>query len=228
MPTVTRWSRSFHRWIAYVLGALVILWVVTGVVMLFPPAPTIRNLGSTQIDAAAAVRSPSDALQAIPETARPVRGVGLRDVGGRLTYDFVARGGAHILVDAVTAQRLMLTDSIATSLVRRVMIDSTISVSVRQITEHDQNYRFGVLPAFRVKLNDALQTIVHVAADGSITSTSSRSRFRAVMAALHELQLPGDVIPGRVRKLLLLGASALTIVLAITGYILALPVRRRG
>ncbi len=228
MPIITRWSRSFHRWIAYGLGALLILWTVTGVVMMFPPPPTIRNLGSTQVDAAAAVRSPSEALQALPETARPVRSVGLRDVGGRLTYDFVARGGAHILVDAATAQRVMLTDSIAASLVRKVMIDSTIGFRVRPITEHDQNYRFGVLPAFRAELNDTLQTIVHVAADGSITSSSTRSRRRALMAALHEFQLPGDLIPGRVRKLPLLGASALTIVLALSGYILALPVRRRG
>lgn len=208
------------------LGALVILWVVSGVVMMFPPPPTIRSLGSTQMDAAAAVRSPSEALQAIPETARPVRSVALREVGGRLTYDFVARGGAHILVDAATAQRVMLSDSLAASLVRKVMIDSSISLSVSKITNHDQDFRFGALPAFRVQLNDAPTTIVHVAADGSITSTSNRSRLRATMAALHEFQIGGDLIPGKLRKLLLLGASAFTIILALTGYILALPIRR--
>lgn len=227
MPLVSRWSRSFHRWIAYVLGALVILWVVTGIVMMFPPPPTIRG-GGAQIDVATAVRSPSEALQAIPETARPVRSVKLTDLAGRLVYDFVARGGAHILVDAASAQRVSLNDSLAVSLVRAVMVDSTAGYTVRQITEHDADYRFGVLPAFRVQLNDASRTIVHVAADASISSTSSRSRFRAVMAALHEFQLPGNLIPGRLRKLLLLGASAFTIILAITGYILALPVRRRG
>lgn len=227
MPIVVRWSRSVHRWIAYVLGALVILWVVTGVVMMFPPPPTIRA-GSAQIDVATAVRSPSEALQAITETARPIRSVKLTDLGGRLVYDFIARGGAHILVDAASAQRVMLSDSLAVSLVRAVMVDSSASYSVRRITDHDQDYRFGVLPAFRVEVNDATRTIVHVAADGSITSTSSRSRLRAVMAALHEFQLPGNLIPGRPRKMLLLGASAFTIILAITGYILALPVRRRG
>lgn len=227
MPIVSRWSRSFHRWIAYGLGALVILWAVTGVIMMFPPAPTIRS-GGAQIDVATAVRSPSEALQAIPETARPVRSVKLTDLGGRLVYDFVARGGAHMLVDAASAQRIMLNDSLAVSLVRAVIVDSSASYSVRQITDHDGDYRFGVLPAFRVELNDATRTIVHVAADGSITSTSSRSRLRAVMAALHEFQLPGNLIPGKLRKLLLLGASALTIILALTGYILALPVRRRG
>ncbi len=228
MPSINFWSRSFHRWIAYVLGALVILWVVSGVVMMFPPPPTIRSLGGTQIDAAAAVRSPSEALQAIPETARPVRSVALRDVGGRLTYDFVARGGAHILVDAATAERVMLTDSVAEALVRRVMIDPAVTLTVSLIAAHDRDFRFGAIPAFRVQLNDAPRTIVHVAADGSITSTSKRSRLRATMAALHEFQIPGDLIPGRLRKLLLLGASAFTIILALTGYILTLPARRRG
>lgn len=228
MSGISRWSRKLHRWIAYGLGVLVVLWVVTGVIMMFPPPPTIRTVGGPTIDPSAAVRSPSEALQALPETARPVRSVGLIDLDGRLVYDFVARGGAHILVDASTATRVMLSDSLAASLLRARISDSSVAINVRQITEYDQNYRFGVLPAFRAQLNDAAHTIVHVAADGSITSTSSRSRMRAVMAALHEFQLPGAVIPNRARKLLLLGASALTIILALTGYILALPARWRG
>jgi uncharacterized iron-regulated membrane protein len=228
VPSLSRWSRQFHRWIAYGLGVLVLVWVVTGVVMMFPPAPTIKPTSSAHIDPSAAARSPSDALQAVPETARPVRSVSLKELDGKLVYDFVARGGAHILVDAATAQPVMLSDSLAASLVRRVLADSTITFTVRQITEYDQNYRFGVLPAFRAELNDASRTLVHIAADGTINSSSNRSRFRAVMAALHEFQLPGQIIPNRMRKLLLLGASALTIVLALTGYILVLPARRRG
>ena len=228
MPTVTRWSRSFHRWIAYGLGALVMLWVVTGVAMVLPPAPTTRSVGGAALDPSGAVRSPSEALLAVPETARPVRSVALKPLGANLVYDFVARGGAHILVDAATAQRVLLSDSLASSLVRAVVLDSSVGFTVRHITEYDQYYRFGVLPAYRAELNDAAHTFVHVGVDGSITSTSSRSRLRAVMAALHEFQLPGNLIPNRMRKVLLLGASALTIVLALTGYILALPARRRG
>ena len=228
MPILGRWSRQFHRWIAYGLGALVLLWVVTGVVMMFPPESTLKPTGGTRVDPSSAVRSPSDALQAVPETARPVRAVSLKEVDGKFVYDFVARGGAHILVDAATAQRVMLSDSLASSLVRRFLIDSTITFRVRRITEYDRNYRFGVLPAFRAELNDASHTLVHVAADGSISSSSNRSRFRAAMAGLHEFQVPGNIIPNRMRKLLLLGASALAIVLALTGYILVLPARRRG
>jgi hypothetical protein len=228
LRTFSRWSRQFHRWIAYGLGALVLLWVVSGVVMLFQPARTIRSVASEQADPSAAVHSPSEALQTIPQTARPVRSVGLKEVGGRLVYDFVARGGAHILVDAATAQRIVLNDSVASALLRALMIDSTVHFSVRRITRHDQSYRFGVLPAYRMELNDAPRTIAHVAADGSITSTSKRSRIRAVLAGLHEFQWPGNVIPNRIRRLLLFGASALAIVLTLTGYILALPARWRG
>lgn len=225
---VSRWSRSFHRWIAYGLGALVILWVVSGIVMMFPPPSTLRPSNDAAIDPATAVQSPSQALLGVPETAKPVRGVALKALGGRLVYDFVARGGAHILVDAATAQRVMLSDSLASSIVRGMLVDPGVSFTVRQITDYDASYRFGVLPAFRLELNDAARTIVHVAADATISSSSNRSRARAVMAALHEFQLPGNLIPNRMRKMLLLGASALTIVLALTGYILALPIRRRG
>ena len=228
MPLVSRWSRSFHRWISYFIGALVLLWVVSGVVMMFPPPPTIRAADTGAFDPSIVVRSPSEAVQALPAAGRRVRGVALRNLAGRLVYDFTGQNGAHILVDATTAQRVELTDSFASRLARRVMADSTVTYTVRQITEHDKGYRFGLLPAYRIALDDKSRTVMHVAADGSITSTSNRSRFRAAMAALHELQIPGDVIPGRLRKLLLLGASALTIILALTGYILALPVRRRG
>jgi hypothetical protein len=228
VPIITRWSRSLHRWLAYVIGALVVLWIASGVVMMFPPPPTIRVADSGPLDPSTAVRSPSEAVQALPAAGRRVRSVTMRNLAGRLVYDFTGQNGAHILVDATTAQRVELADSFAVTLARRVMVDSSVSYTVRQITEHDKGYRFGLLPAYRIALDDKSRTVIHVAADGSISSTSNRSRFRAAMASLHELQIPGDVIPGRLRKLLLLGASALTIILALTGYILALPVRRRG
>jgi uncharacterized iron-regulated membrane protein len=228
VPIISRWSRSLHRWIAYVLGALVILWVVTGVVMMFPAPPTIRAADSAPLDPSAALRSPSEAVQALPAARRRVRGVTLRNLAGRLVYDFAGQNGAHILVDATTAQRVELTDSLAVTLARRVMVDSTGNYSVRQITQHDQGYRFGPLPVYRIELDDKSRTLLYVAPDGSITSTSNRSRVRATMAALHEFEIPGVRIPAKLRKLLLLGASTFTIVLALTGYILALPARRRA
>jgi hypothetical protein len=227
MPWLSRRSRQFHRWLAYGLGAVVALWVVTGIVMLFPPAPTIRPQGNDSIDIARAVRSPSEAAQALPDEARRIRTLALRDVAGRLVYDFVSQRGAHILVDATTAQRVEVTDSLALALARRVMPDSSVSSSVRQITQFDDKYRFGALPAFRIELSDAAHTIIHVGTDAAITSSSSRSRLRAKVAGLHEFIVPGDLIPARMRKVLLIGTSALTIILVLTGYVLSLPVRRR-
>lgn len=228
MPWLSRGSRQLHRWLAYGLGAVVALWVVTGVVMLIPPAPTIRPSGNESIDVARAARSPSEAARALPDDARRVRALALREISGRLVYDFVSQRGAHILVDAATAQRVDLTDSIALSLARRVMTDSSVSSSVSKITRYDDKYRFGALPAFRIQLADAAHTVIHVGADATITSSSSRSRLRAKLAGLHEFNIPGDLIPTRVRKALLIGTSALAIILVLTGYVLSLPVRRRA
>ena len=69
---------------------------------------------------------------------------------------------------------------------------------------------------------------LHVAADGNVTSTSKRSRLRGILVVLHEFQIPGDRVPARPRRALLLGASALTFILVVTGYVLALSVRRRS
>lgn len=229
MIKVTRWSRQLHRWLAYGLGVIVALWVVTGVVMLFPPPPTTLPAANTPIDLSAAVRSPGEAAQALPkDSLLRVRSLALRHLGDRLVYHFVLAQGEHVFVDAATAQRVELSDSLALALARGVMVDTSLTRSVTRITQHDARYRFGMLPVVRIALGDAQRTLVHVAADASVTSTSKRSRLRGTMAALHEFQIPGNLIPARPRKALLLGASALTIILIVTGYVLALPVRRRS
>ncbi len=227
MIRFTRWSRQFHRWLAYGFGAVVALWVVTGVVMIFPPPATTRAAPPPGLDPAAALRPPSEAARALPATGDArVRSVELRDLGGRLVYRFGMQSGEHVFVDAATAQRVDFTESLALTLARGVMIDTAMAQPVRRITTHDAHYRFGSLPAYRIQLRDAQRTLIHVAADGSISATSKRSRLRAIMGSLHEFQLPGNRIPNRPRKLLILGASALTIILVVTGYVLVLPVRR--
>ena len=228
MPWLSRTSRQLHRWLAYGLGAVVALWVVTGVLMLFPPAATIRSSGNESIDPARAMRSPSEIARAFPDELQRVRALTLRDIGGRLVYDFLNQRGAHILVDAATAQRVQLTDSLALSLARRVIADSTVPANVSQITQYDDKYRFGALPAYRIALNDAAHTVIHVGADAAITSSSSRSRLRAKLAGLHEFHIPGNPIPAQIRKALLIGTSALAIILVLTGYVLSLPTRRRS
>ena len=227
VPWLSRGSRTLHRWLAYGLGAIVALWVITGIVLLFPPAPSTRQLESTSIDLARAERTPSEAARALPDEMQRIRSLTLRNVGGRLVYDFASQRGRHILVDATTAQRIELTDSLALALARRVMIDSAVSNSVRQITQFDEKYRFGTLPAYRIELNDDAHTVIHVGADATITSSTSRSRLRAIFAGLHEFRLPGDIIPVRMRRGLLIVTGALAIILVLTGYVLSLPVRRR-
>jgi uncharacterized iron-regulated membrane protein len=226
--SVLRWSRQFHRWIAYVLGALVLLWIVTGVVMMFPPPVTTRAPAAEVINPADAARTPAEALQALALGEPAVRSLALRQLAGRLVYDFTLPNGSHAFVDATSAQRVAFDDSLAAALLRGVVPNNASPRVSQRLAQHDQQYRFGALPAYRFELNDAAGTLVHVASDGMVSSTSRRGRFRAVMAALHEFQLPGGLIPQRPRKLLLLGASAFTIVLVVTGYALVLPTRWFG
>jgi len=221
-----RWSRSFHRWLAYGLGVIVALWVFTGIVMVVTPTPTTRPIPAKPLDPTAATRSVAEAAQALPNRAAPVRTVTLRDLGGRLIYDFVLRNGSHVLVDAATAQRIELTDSLARSLARRVVIDTSVAMSLTRLTKHDARYSAGLLPAYRVELSDDARTLIHVTADGSVNATTRFSRFRAMMGQLHEFQLRRRV-PEKPRRLALQISGILTIVLVLTGYVLTLPLRRR-
>ena len=122
--------------------------------------------------------------------------------------------------------RVEFSDSLARSLARRALIDTTVAMSLTRLATHDARYSFGPLPAYRVEVGDAAGTIIHVAADGSLNPTTRFSRFRAVMGQLHEFQLRGRV-PERPRRFSLMVSGLLTIVLVLTGYVLALPVRRR-
>jgi hypothetical protein len=221
-----RWSRTFHRWLAYGLGVIVALWVFTGVVMVIAPTPTTRPIPPRPLDPTAATRSVAEAAEALPNRDAPVRTVTLRDLGGRVIYDFVLRNNSHVLVDAVTAQRIELTDSLARALARRAVIDTSVAMSLTQLTKHDARYASGPLPAYRVALSDDAGTLIHVTADGSLNATTRFSRFRAMMGQLHEFQLRRRV-PEKPRRFSLQLSGILTIVLVLTGYVLTLPVRRR-
>lgn len=197
--------------------------------MIFPQPPSIRVAAPPAIDPAKAVLSPNEAARVLPESGQGrVRSVSLRDLSGRLVYHFALRNGQHVFVDAATAQRVELTDSLALMIARSVMLGAGNKPSVTRILRHDALYRAGPVPAYRIELHDSQRTLIHVAADGSVSATSKRSRLRAIMGGLHEFQIPGDRVPSRIRKALLVGSSALTIILVVTGYVLVLPVRRSG
>jgi hypothetical protein len=151
-----------------------------------------------------------------------VRTVTLRDLGGRVIYHFVLRNGSHVLVDAATAQRIEFSDSLARSLARRALIDTSSAMSLKRLTAYSADYAFGTLPAYRVELSDRARTIIHVAADGSLNPTTRFSRFRSLMGQLHEFQLRRKV-PEAPRRFSLMVTGGLTIILVLTGYVLVLP-----
>ncbi len=218
-----RWSRKLHRWIAYGLGAIVAMWVVTGVFMMFPPQP-LPLAPAPPIDPSLAVRSPSEAAQALPAQER-VRSVTLRSLGGKVVFQFALQNGSHMLVDAATAQRVDFTDTLARAIARASLRGREMPDEMSRIERHDAMYRAGPLPAYRLQL--APVGTLHVGADGSVTSTNSRSRLRVVMGGLHEFRLPVYRVPERVRRLSLLVASVVTVVLVVTGYVLVFPLRKR-
>jgi hypothetical protein len=223
-----RGSRQLHRWFAYITGALVLLWIVTGLVMMLQPPMTIRVPAPEVMNPADATRTPAEALNALALGEPVVRSMTLRRLAGRLVYDFTLPSGSHALVDATTAEVVAFDDSFARMLLNSVLMDGVASRSMARLEAHDNGYRFGALPAYRFELDDAAGTLVHISSDGTVNSSSRRVRLKGIMGALHEFQLPGGLVPQKARKLLLLGASAFTIVLIVTGYVLALPARWFG
>ncbi|MGQ0640173.1 MAG: hypothetical protein ACT4P6_05275 [Gemmatimonadaceae bacterium] len=228
LPRLTRWSRRLHRWLAWGLGILVAMWVITGVFMILPSAP-VRFAPLAPIDATAAVRSPNEAALALPSAAASrVRTVSRRNLGGSLLYHFVLQNGRHVFVDATTARRVEFSDTLARAIARAAIVGGEVGPPLTRLERHDRRYRTGPLPAYRFQLNNSDRTMIHVSAGGTVNATSRYNQFRAMMGRLHQFELPLIHIPSRPRRAALVVTSVITVVLVVTGYVLVFPLRRRS
>lgn len=224
-----RLSRKWHRWGAWGLSIIVLLWTVTGVIMIVPSGGHTVGEGSARdLELGADVVAPPVARAAL-EGDGPVRvrALSLEALGGRLYYRFTLRHGGTRLVDARTAMLFAVDDSVAARLARGAIRADAGIASLDRLSKSDGRYR-GPFPVHRVVFDDHDGTTAYVATDATVSFADPRLRMKQIAGGLHTFAVAGlTTSKPTLRRWLLVVTSLGTIALVLTGLVLLLPLRRR-
>ncbi len=217
-------ARSIHKWMGIVIGLALLMWTVTGIIMVLPRNRP-RDAGPARLDVARATIAPAQAVARLAERdsgALAVRSVTLVQVLDQVLYQVEMRRRT-VLVDAATGEPVEITAAMAEAIARRNFRGAPGTVQVERLTGYDARYGSGDLPAWRVTLGDAAGTVSYVSGrNGSIVSADSRRRFRSIIGKLHDFSAIKVLVSADwVHRTLAIGACLLSIVSIITGYWLA-------
>ena len=185
-----RYLFALHRWMGVTLGLLMLVWCLTGVVMIWQPYPS-TTLGDRdyRIEGLAPIRAPDEAtLPDVPAVAtlnsariemlsgRPVIAVSWSEgeEGGRGLYDLTTGARIEKIGEAEALD-------VATTYLARHKLKGRPAVS--RLVERDEfvvaGYFNAQRPFFEIALNDPESTVLYVSSKtGGVTQlTTASSRF---------------------------------------------------
>lgn len=163
-----------HKWLALVIGAQLLIWFTSGVLMSFLPIDKVR--GEHLVDRERIVTIPAGTRFADMAAIRagagaPVEAVTWHMIGSRPVAEVTSIKGIK-LFNATTGAVLPSVDAVQARAIAEAAWKSTakpVSTASRVTTETPE-YR-GALPAWRIAFSDPDATSVFVAADtGRITA----------------------------------------------------------
>jgi Na+-transporting NADH:ubiquinone oxidoreductase subunit F len=227
-------ARTVHKWMGIVIGLVLLMWTITGIIMVLP-MKRLRDTGLKPIEVARATISPAQVVARLAErdSTPPVRSIGLVMIADNVVYQVETRRRT-LLINAETGEPFEISAAVAEQVARASLQGTPGQVAVERLTQYDARYSGGDLPTYRVSLGDSANTVSYVSArNGSIVSADSRRRLRGVVGKLHDFSAIKAVISADwVRRSLAITACVLSIISIFTGYWLAWPrgqvVRRPG
>lgn len=207
---------KWHKWIGVSVGVILAMWLFTGIIMVTGPRPP--GPPTPRLDFSAAVISPA---QASAKSGTPVTRIDLIAIGTAPVYKLLTASGT-VLVDARNGELVVINDSLAIVIARQA---SGISAPAKAKRVGSGKGSSG----YRVVFSDKASTVVEIEASGAARVTDKLKRFRNVMGGLHTFGVLRGVNASRgtiVGLLILIAGTALVSV--VTGYVMALPRRRRS
>lgn len=224
-----RWFYKVHKWVGVGIGAFLLMWIVTGV--LLSAGEGRGQARPTAADFSRATLSPASAVAAAAagdSGLHAIRAVELDRLGDRVIYRVRGTPRGIALIDAATGERIVIDEALARDLAQRAQPAGTIAAA-ELIRANDRGYP-GSLPAWRVRFADGEATWFHVGVqDGLINVSTTASRTSSTLHGLHTFgSLTALHIERRHIRLLLIGASLVALAVVATGYVLSLPRRRRS
>jgi len=224
---------TVHKWIAVFVGLFILVWLISGIVMMMPPlfpGPARQqearpvNFREVTVSPAEAVEELARVLGSYPEVNR----LSLRRIGDTLAYQVSLKSGVSHLIDARSRQLFTVTQELAEQIARDEFSIQTPVHHIDLVRRHTFDYSWGPLPAYRIMFDDKQGTVSYVSTiDGTVQRSDRWSRIRAAITSLHTFE-PLRLVTERdwVRKGVLFVLSLIGIGAAGTGYYLALPRRR--
>jgi len=167
MQRAKRWLFLIHRWLGIVACLFMLLWFISGVVMMYVGYPKLtqseRLARLPDLDAARCCIAVGEAGRALRADARP-SSIVLTSVAGRAQYQFGV-GKKVIAVDAIsgaTVADVGVKDALAAA---RVFMPGATPQYLDRVDEDTWTHTRGLdlhRPLHRVQMNDPEQTLLYV------------------------------------------------------------------
>lgn len=163
-----------HKWLALIIGAQLLIWFTSGVIMSFLPIEQVR--GEHLVDRETVVPIPAGLRLASPDTiiakaGAPVEAMTWHMLGNKPVAEVTTAKGIR-LFDAASGDRLPPVDAATATIIAKAAWKSgeKPSSTVSRVSRESPEYR-AALPAWRIAFADPDQTSVFVAAEtGRITA----------------------------------------------------------
>jgi uncharacterized iron-regulated membrane protein len=216
LPTVLT---SLHKWIGVVIGIQVLFWVAGGLVMSAFPIELVR--GETRAAQIEPVPIAADEFTADLREALAAHGpiTALRSLrtAGHLYFEGQRRDATPLLIDARDGRLLdAIDEALAREIASRDFTGEGEILASSLIGERLSEYR-GPLPVWQVRFDDARETSLYIsAANGQVLARRNDIwRLYDFFWMLHIMDYRERV---DFNHGLLIGASAIALVLAATGF----------
>jgi len=230
-----RQYRTLHKWIFIFMGVFIIMWSLSGVLMVLPgdwfgavtrsnqPAADYHNINLSPVQAIAS-------LERHTGTRPDVKRIQLQQIHSYLLYEIKAKGQKPVYINSQTGEYFEFTPELAEDVTRtNFEIDAPLEESIR-LTEHDTSYPFGELPVFRIRFTDQQGVSYFVSErNATVYRSSVLSRIRSAINSLHTFEPLTFLTDSQdVKNWLLVLTGTLSLLGAIIGYILTLPAGRKN
>jgi len=227
---VSRWPMyRIHKWLAVTAGLFLLVWLITGVIMVLPPLSTgpAPVQAIQKIDFKDITQSPAQAianLQKSLRTTSQVISVSLTWIHDVFVYEINFENGGRHFVNAATGKSFTITRDLAERFVLNTYPGQGGAQTIGLLEQHSYGYQWGPLPVYQIMLDSDKSTAYFVSTeDGSVRRSDRVDRIRGAITSLHTFD-PIKLVTRReaVRTGLLIITGVIAILASLTGYYLAL------
>ena len=225
-----RYLYLVHRWLGIGLGVFVVLWILSGMVMLFVgypkllPAEHLARLAP--LDAGCCV-APARALRAGDASRTPLT-LQLTSAGGSPRYLLDYGDGPLLAIDAISGQRIESVGPAEAVASARQFVGGA-AVRFIDLIDEDAWTRNGALnrerPLYRVQSADAQDRLLYVSSHTGLVvrdATAHERFWNRLGAWLHWLYPLREVMPKALWSVLLVYGSLAAAVLTLLGMVIGL------